>query len=282
MAWELGKFDYPLGEHVSSRHDVSTLDELIEWMRDCADRYEATYRTFPEGPKFDGRGYIARSIKYHEDFGLVQTGCAPNYFNGLFTLATCRKDMRGEPEEGSEPNPNHPFRTLFEERQGGISLPRKPVFILTFSTRKQQYDRIREFNERYLANVSLITHGFLKMSEYANFLTSNYTGESVEKRLTHGGNQVARDRGDCHADRECNVYYPPEDHQHGGGEQACGCDTQSSTNHVDNSPHHVKCLSEDGFWIGWEHPELAMDRDNEFRTKNINGEETIRHRVVSI
>jgi len=282
MSWGLGQFDYPIGNNASSNHGISTVDGLVEWMVNCIDRYESTYGGFLEDSKPNGRAYIAKSLKYHDELGLIQTGSAPNYFDGLFTLATCRKDMRGEPNEGSEPNPDHPFRTLFEERQDGILMPRKPVFILTFSSRKQEYDRVGDVYERYLVNASLITQGFLEMSDYADFLISNYSGDRVEKRLTHGGNQVAEDRGDCHANREGNVHYPPDSHQHGDGEQACGCKTQSSTDHIDNSPHHVKCLSGERFWIGWEHPELAMDRDNEFRTKTINGEKTIRNRIVSI
>lgn len=282
MSWELSQFDYPLGGCSSVEHGVSSVEELTEWMRDCIDRYESSFREFPEETKPGGRAYTAKSLKYHDELGLIQTGSAPNYFDNIFTLSTCRKDMRGEPDAGSNPNPDHPFRALFEERQDGILIPQRPVFILNFSSKKQEYDKVRELNERYLTNASLITHGFLKMSDYATFLISNYAGDRVRKRLTHGGDPVAEDRGDCHADREGNVRYPPNGHQHGDGEQACGCNTRSSTDHIDNSPHHVKCLSHEQFWISWEHPELAMDRDNEFRTKNINGEETIRDRVVSI
>lgn len=273
MAWGTNEFDYPIEEKDPA--GVSTVDDLKDWMEDSIGRYESKYGEFDNGTEIGGRAYIASTIKYHSEHGLVQTGSAPGYFGELWTLSTCRKDIRSSSK----------FEKLFTEKDDGVLRPNQPVFILPFSSRSKSYDKPGKKYQRSLASAALVTHGFREMEKYAEYLIENFSGESVEKRLSHGTDSVAEERGDCHADWEAEVYYPPNRHQHGDDSPVCGCESgnaRSPEDHIDNRSHHVKCLSLPGYWISWNEPVLAMDLDNEFRHKIINGASTLQDRIEPV
>lgn len=273
MTWTTADNDYCLEEMVHG--EISTVEDLIDWMEDSVDRYESKYGEFEEGSEIKGRGYIAGTIKYHSEKGLVQTGSAPGFFGDIWTLCTCRKDIRSSSN----------FVDAFREEGDGVYRPTQPVFILPFSSRRQAYDKPGKKYQRALTSAALVTHGFRDMGRYARFLVNNFSGESVEKRLSHGGNSVAEERGDCHADWDGEVHYPPDGHQHGEDSPDCGCSTSSArspTDHIDNQTHHIKCLSMPGYWISWNKPTLAMDLDNEFRQKNFSSSTVLQNRIEPV
>ena len=275
MAWKLEKFDYQLeNEGDPDASEIESVDSLIEWMEARIDAYESEFGGFRKSNDIAGRAYVARSIRYHSEKGLVQAGSAPSYFGDLWTLATCKKYMRGEPKGDTSPNSDHPFRRFFGDPEGGVLKPVKPLFILTFSSKDPAFDTPGTVRQRSLASVAMVTHGFNEMGHYADYLRRNFSDDSIEKRLSHGGNEIAEERGDCHADWDGNVYYPPNKHQHGEGGGPCECsNSKAAGDHIDNNPHHVKCLSLSNYWITWNEPTLAMNRENEFDQghRNING-----------
>lgn len=286
MAWELSDTDYPIGTEHAAQDAISAIDSiryLRKWIDDRIDAYRSEFGPFHnESPA--GRGYVARTIRYHEDHGLVQCGSAPSYFGGLWSLATCKKPMRGEPTGDSSFNPNHPFRKYFMPASEGSGFrPRRPVLVFTFSSRAKSYDPIGSEYGNALASVAIVTHGFESMGKYGAFLQNEFDGATVDYRLSHGDNEIARNRGDCHVNPETGeVRYPPDDHQHGKADAACGCGhNPAAEDHVDNSTHHVKCVSLPGYWIAWQDPELRMDPDNRFRTTRMTPED-IPERIVPL
>lgn len=291
------KLDYAVGaghDEPTVLTELTTAIDLREWMHDRIKNYER------EGPGFEestprGRVYIAETIKYYSDIGLTQTGSAPNFFGGIWSLATCKKGMRGEPERSDKPNPNHPFQNLFGEPDSdGVRQPKYPVFILACSSRNQEHDKPvwSDSYRNWVASIAMVTHGFDRMEEYGYYLRKNHDGATVAKRLTHAqdATEIAVNRGDCHIDEEGKVRYPPSDHQHGDGdvETTCGCDSQPPSrvpgDHIDNSENHVKCVSKPGYWIGWTEPQFALSPENEFTVgyKNINGFNDLVDRIESV
>jgi len=268
--------DYVVGTSPAEPVDageVQQVDDLREWMQDCADRYEDEETGFNSNtPR--GRVYVARSIQYQSDSGLAQTGSAPSFFGGLWSLATCKKGMRGEPEQSNSANPDHPFQRLFQEPDDeGIRRPKCPVFILTCASRSKAHDKPEDANSHrnWLASAAMVTHGFDKMEDYGQYLRRTYDNEAVRHRLTHASDRTlfAENRGDCHVDDSGSVRYPPANHQHGDGEveAECGCNSNPSRNpeeHIDNSEDHVKCVSERGYWLGWTEPQFALKPQEEF------------------
>jgi hypothetical protein len=272
-------FDYSPGTSPSDASDVRSISELEKWMTDCIERYEEEVMEF-ESVEPRGRIYIARTIRYRSDSGLVQTGSAPCFFGGLWSLATCKKGMRGEPEGDDSPNPNHAFQRLFHEPDSdGVRRPKHPVFILPCSSRNQDLNDRRpdvDSHRNWLSSIAMVTHGFDRMEDYGRYLRQTHDGEAVDNRLTHAADRtpIAENRGDCHADRRGNVRYPPDAHQHGdrSSTSECGCGTLSNGHnpydHVDNSGHHVKCVSEPGYWLGWSEPNFAIHPEKEFNVGN--------------
>lgn len=262
--------DYAVGEghdRPTTLNGVEDIEDLRRWMENCIKAYDE------EGPGFEdicphGRIYIARTIQYQSDTGLAQTGSAPNFFGGLWSLATCKKPMRG----------SDTFQDLFEDPdENGIRRPKQPVFIFTCASRKQVHDipEGAKQHRNWLASTAMVTHGFDRMEDYGRYLLENQGESAMTKRLTHASDrpEVAEDRGDCHVDEDGQVHYPPSNHQHGDGEDeaTCGCSGQSTNrapdDHIDNSEDHVKCVAESGYWLGWSEPKFALLPDEEF-TRN--------------
>lgn len=270
------ELDYAVGTSPTKPIDakeVHQLDHLQEWMQNCIDMYEDEKGEFDSNTP-NGRVYVARTIQYQSDTGLAQTGSAPNFFGGIWSLATCKKGMRGEPERSDSANPLHPFQRLFRKPDDeGIRHPKTPVFILTCASRNQAHDKPEDANSHrnWLASAAMVTHGFDKMQDYGRYLRRTYDGKAVRHRLTHASDRtpLAKNRGDCHVDDRGVIQYPPADHQHGDGEVKAKCDCNSSFSrqpeeHIDNSEDHVKCVSEPDYWLGWTHPQFALKPEEEF------------------
>jgi hypothetical protein len=117
----------------------------------------------------------------------------------------------------------------------------------------------------------MVTHGFDRMEDYGQYLRRTHEGDAVKHRLTHASDRtpLAENRGDCHVDDTGAVQYPAPNHQHGDGEveAKCGCRSEHSRqpeDHIDNSKDHVKCVSEQGNWLGWTEPRFALKPEEEF------------------
>lgn len=271
--------DYAVGTSPSEPVDASEVQQvgrLREWMEDCIEKYEDKNTQFDSStPR--GRVYVAETIQYNSDIGLTQTGSAPSFFGGLWSLATCKKGMRGEPVRSDSANPDHPFQKLFREPdESGVRHPKYPVFVLTCASRDSAYDKPdnANSNRNWLASAAMVTHGFDRMEDYGQYLRRTHEGDAVKHRLTHASDRtpLAENRGDCHVDDTGVVQYPAPNHQHGDGEveAKCGCGSKHSRqpeDHVDNSEDHVKCVSEPGYWLGWTEPLLALKSEEEFNRK---------------
>lgn len=274
------KFDYVVGTSPAEpvdAEDVQQTGELQEWMNNCIERYEDETGGFDSNtPR--GRIYVAKTIQYQSDSGLTQTGSAPSFFGGVWSLATCKKGMRGEPERSDSANPDHPFQNLFREPDDkGVRRPKYPVFILTCASRSQAHDKPENANSHrnWLASAAMVTHGFDKMEDYGQYLDHAYDGDAVRHRLTRVSDPtaVAENRGDCHVDETMSVRYPPANHQHGDseGKSKCSCSSVSkrqADEHIDNSEDHVKCVSEPGYWLGWTEPQFALKPEEEFNQRH--------------
>jgi hypothetical protein len=271
--------DYAVGTSPTepvAAEEVRQLSDLREWMQDCIDRYESEMAGF-DSDEPQCRTYVAQTIQYQSGTGLAQTGSAPNFFGGVWSLATCKKGMRGEPVRSATANLDHPFQKLFgEPDEDGVRRPKYPVFILTCASRNSGHDKPEwaDAHRNWLASAAMVTHGFDEMADYGRFLRRTFSGEAVRHRLTHASDRtpLAENRGDCHVDDSDNVQYPPAGHQHGDGkvDAKCGCANSTGPqpeDHIDNSPNHVKCVSEPGFWLGWTNPQFALKPAEEFNRK---------------
>jgi hypothetical protein len=248
--------------------DVESVENLRGWMQKCIETYGKNGGSF-EDTTPRGRVYIAETIQYQAQRGLAQTGSAPNFFEGIWSLATCKKSMRRASS----------FQQLFEAPDDdGIRRPKYPVFIFACSSRNKAHDRPKgaESNRNWLASVAMVTHGFDRMEDYGRYLLETQDGSTVTKRLTHtsGRPEVAANRGDCHVDEEGQIHYPPNSHQHGESESNCSCSGQSANRapdeHIDNSEGHIKCVAEPGYWLGWTEPKFALTADEELNVGHRN------------
>lgn len=268
--------DYAVGEELDQptvRDGIESTHHLRRWMENCITSYEQGGPGFEESePR--GRIYIARTIQYQSDTGLAQTGSAPNFFGGLWSLATCKKGMRR----------SNSFQKLFRApNDDGVRRPKQPVFIFACASRSKAYDKPEraDSHRNWLASAAMVTHGFDRMEDYGRYLLETHEGPAMEKRLTHASDRpgIAEDRGDCHVDETGQVHYPPANHQHGDGEveATCGCTSQSSgrdpDDHIDNSDAHIKCIAESEYWLGWTEPRFALVPEEEFNVGHKNTRE---------
>ena len=123
----LHELDYPPASkqtHGVNGEDIQSPQALREWMDRSIDRYQSMISDLEDtDPR--GRIYIARTIGYYPDQGLTQTGSAPGFHGGVWTLATCKKPMR---EAGT-------FKGHFDgPDEQGRWRPKYPVFVVTLSS----------------------------------------------------------------------------------------------------------------------------------------------------
>lgn len=266
--FEFTKMDYPPTEHLYSGVEVpETEEELRHWLESKKETQTKLSNVTDE--ELAGRFYITESIRYNPGVGLCQTGSAPCFFGGVWTLATCKKSMRD----------SNKFKNMFTEPEDSVRYPRRPVVVVGFSSRSKDYPKPKNADTRrnWLAHIGVVTVGFDSMETFHDHLMDNYSGEAVRHRQTHSTNrsELAADRGDLHTNDEGEVVYPPPTHQHGRNQtdadrSTCGCtSTQGSDSidpyeHVDNKLDHIKCLSEPGMWIAWDEPQFALKEEEEF------------------
>lgn len=277
-------------------HAISTLDDLKSWMTAAIEAYTDRIGDY-ESDRIAGRSYVARSIRFDEANGLVQTANAPGYFGGVWSLATCKKMMRGEPREGNDPNPSHPFRQLFADDDGPGLRPRRPVFIISCASSDQSLDipYWADSGREWVASVALVTRGFLGMDEYETYLRDRYDCIAYDYRVTGRSDAptIARKKGDCHVDDAGDVCFPPEEHDHdfeeagdfsGGGCTVRATDEPEPEDYIDNSRSHVKCIADRGFWIGWSTPTFATKPDTNIGQSNpkIRGWDSIDARFEAV
>lgn len=122
------------------------------------------------------------------------------------------------------------------------------------------------------------------MDDYSAYLREHFQGEAVGKRLSHGDDAYARRRGDCHTDYDGTVQYPPVGHHHDDRSPGCGCSPEVKDGvHIDNSPHHIKCLAHEGYWLSWNRPTLEYDGGTITQGhRNVRGGEYLLNCLTSI
>jgi hypothetical protein len=256
---------YPITTDLNSEVQIATEAELEDWVDNAIERYQ-DYLRREEGDTewfkpntVDGAQYVSTSISYDSEQGrIVQDGSGPNYFGGMWSLATCKWSMRGHGSQGWDFPPK--FKLVDEER--GLYRPTRPVLIYT-STGTTSYN---SQSERWLASVALVTHGFMDESDYARFLNEDCSDKQSSHRLTRVSAQdrpiEAVKHGDCHADRHGNTGGPPEGHDHHSGTvSSCGCGGSEDELHKDNEGDHMRCVSVDGFWYAWDVPRFQRASD---------------------
>jgi len=264
----LHELDYPPAAnqtHGVEGEDISTPHALREWMRQRIDQYQKEIDDL-RGTDPQGRIYIARTIGYYPDRGLTQTGSAPGFHGGVWTIATCKKPMR---EAGT-------FKDHFDDSdEQNQWRPEYPVFMVTLSSRDSQIHPYKpdfaDEHRAYLVSVALVTDGFEGMRSLGEFLDQHFDGKAVRDRKTGASNAsaMARNRGDVHVEDRNEVVYPPAEHQHGSEDHSdsqCGCDLHHTGrdpfDHEDNQLNRVNCLSRPGFWVAWKEPKLAFTKEN--------------------
>lgn len=258
-------FDYaPADEQTHGVYgdQIQTPDDLQTWMQNRIAQYQNEIGQFTDiQPR--GRIYVARSIGYYPDLGLTQTGSAPGFFGGVWTLCTCKKKMRREDT----------FKNHFEGPDDeGIWYPKYPVFIVTISSSDAQKHPNKPASaddfQPYIASIALITKGFQGMESIGNYLDQHFEGDAVRKRKTGVSNAppLALNRGDVHVNGSNEVTLPPSNHQHGESDSPCECRTshfnRDPLTHEDNKLNLVNCLSRPGFWTAWKEPTLVFTKEN--------------------
>jgi len=285
-------FEFPLTSEISSADDIpETMPELKNWMKHCINQYHERFlgdsdhhfSATSEDPSIDGRLYVARTVGYDNDEGFVQTGSSPSYFGGLWSLACCKKSMRGQDS----------FTGLFEEHDDGGLHPAKPVFIFTCSSTSKGHPEAAVRERNWLASVAMVTRGFRSMEDYGSYLQENFSDQAVNRRLTgvttvpSSQREVARHKGDCHIDDTGEVCAPPEGHDHHDDAATdCGCSSsigKKPLDYEDNKEYHIKCISEPGFWISWNEPEFATVRHRLYQADiNLQSYEDVESQLLSV
>lgn len=274
----LTEHDYSIEAERGEERDSSefrTPHDIQDWMSNKARDYADVYDV--EGTNPRGRFYVAKTIEYQPEAGLTQTGSAPGYHGGTWSLATCKKTMRGYGTVDRQ------FRSKTED---GVRRPKYPFFVAVFGTRDP--DRYHttppeaQKHQNWLVSVALVTAGFERMDEMADYISENHSEAALLHRRTAASDSTprARNRGDLHVDDDHSVMYPPEDHQHGPNKtdtsSHCGCSHQQSKNrnpleHEDNQHSHIKMVSDPGDWIAWRHPTVAFEGGLEQGNRKLDG-----------
>lgn len=236
---------------MSKGYSISGLDkapcsgiETIQGLRSWIERKISEVPVEFDTEAVDCYRYVASTIKFRGGGDSVegyQTGCSPNYFGGLWSLACCKHDMR---RSSKVKNRIFGWDGTSEDELS----PSRPMFIFTYGEKFRGH--------QYLASVALVTHGFKTMEAYGEYLQSRSVPDFAAKaRITSQMNTTteADQFGDCHY----GEYYPSEDHPHTSESPPCSCGSRGRSTSAfedDLSHDHVICVSEPGFWITWEDP----------------------------
>ena len=256
--------------------EFRTTDDIQDWMAEKAGEYADAYDVKDLSPR--GRFYVAKTIEYQSEAGLTQTGSAPGYHSGTWSLATCKKTMRG-------------YRTVDDQfrskSKDDVRRPKYPFFVAVFGSRDPARYRGTppgvQKHQNWLASIALVTAGFERMDEMANYISKNHSDAALLHRRTAASDSTprARNRGDLHVDDDHSVVYPSENHQHGPNEtdttSHCGCSHQQSTSrdpleHEDNKHRHIKMVADPGDWIAWRHPTFAFEGGLEQGNRKLGGD----------
>ena len=245
--------------------DITEKSELREWAHHTAERYEQHLQNVEgdtswfDSSKIDGVRYVADSLEYDSTAGaIVQNHTAPNYFGGLWSLATCKHHMRGHGKRGF----NFPNKFKVVDSERGLYRPTRPVFVFTY-TSKSGY---RSERKQWLASVALVTHGFMSMSDYAKHLLEECPDKQSRYRLTRVEEASrppdALAHGDCHANADGDTGGPPQGHDHHSGtKNRCGCSSPIDELHKDNDKDHMRCISTTSFWYAWDTPRFWQGKN---------------------
>ena len=265
----LEKSDYPIIPEYEGKSLITSLEDLREWV----DYRAVSYSSYLDEKGFEGHSfsteeiggiqYFSKSLGYDSEAGFYQSGNGPNYFGGLYSLATCRYDLRATEDMKYGKNFEEHFEFVSPEED--LWLPKYPVLIFN-STKKTTVNGQRN---HWLASVAFVTHAFRTMSGYASFLIENFDGRSLTHRLTRTNDapREAIKHGDCHANWNGKTGGPPENHpHHEGTESTCGCSDGEDRLHDDNADNHLKTLSINGYWHAFTEPVLY----NKHRTGKID------------
>lgn len=259
------EYPYPPARTLSEQRpstEVSTKEELRDWMEQRINDYETEYGPF-DIQEAAARLYAATSVQYQNGKGLVQWGSTPSYFGGLWSFVCCKWPMRK----------SQPFHDHFEEADDGTLRPRQPLFIFTCAGASvgespSWWDGGRE---RWVASVALVTRGFYGMDDYGEYLLDHYDESVWKHRMSRGENPPSHaiEHGDCHAIVEdgqvVGVGTPPStqyfshDHAKHSANSGCSCETPTESDpleHRDNDPNRIKCIAEPGYWIAWKQPQF--------------------------
>lgn len=243
------------GEH----REATEVSELRGQLRALAQQFSRQRDDFETEPAH-GRIYPAKSVKYRNGEGLVQTASSPGYWGGLWSLTCCKHDMRQEN-----------FFDQFEETKPGILRPTEPLFVFTCAgkTESDRPDWAAE-NRRWLTSVALVTHAFWDMGDYGEFLLEHEEDVWKPRISTQGGSgediEWAQEYGDCHAivkDGEVvgeGKPGPAHDHVSQSGVTSCGCSETVNPDHghiyqEDNDSSLLKFASTPEYWVSWSEPQ---------------------------
>lgn len=260
---------YPIEPEFEGESLITSLSDLREWANNRADSYrsylnENGYENHSfSTDEIGGIQYFSASLGYDPEDGFYQSGNGPNYFGGLYSLATCRYDLRATEEMSYGKNFEEHFELVSPELD--LWLPKYPVLIFN-STQKTTAN---EQHQHWLTSVSFVTHAFRTMEGYASYLLENFDGRCLTHRLTRANDapQEAIKHGDCHADWSGKTGGPPEGHpHHKGSKSSCGCSVGDDRLHDDNADNHLKALSISGYWHTFSEPVLY----NKYRTGKID------------
>lgn len=271
--------DYVIEEEQTKGPDSSGFHipkKVRHWMAEKAEEYADAYDLENTSPR--GRFYVAKTIEYQPEEGLTQTGSAPGYHGGTWSLATCKKTMRGYGTVDDQFQP---------KTDGGIRRPKHPFFVAVFGSRSP--DRYQgtppgaDESQNWLASIALVTVGFERMDEMADYISENHSEAALSHRRTAASDSTprGRNRGDLHIDDDHSVVYPPEGHQHGPNKtdtsRHCGCSHQQTSSrdpleHEDNHHSHIKMVADPGDWIAWRHPTFSFEGGLEQGNRKLDGE----------
>ena len=240
----------------SSSEGVQSLSQLREWINNRSEAYQTYLGEISADHTFDpskiaGIQYVSGTLSYDPSEGFSQRGNGPNYFGGLYTLATCRHDIRGTAERAG----GWDFDEHFSPVGGGTDLwlPKYPVLVVNSTGTTDNGHR----KGRWVPSVAFVTHAFRTMEGYADHLRSEYSGQTVTHRLTRAekATDEAIKHGDCHANNQGETGGPPKGHPHHEGiESTCGCGSGDAKLHPDNEKDHLKVLSMEDFWLSFDEP----------------------------